>query len=257
MRLRTAPAALLAALTVVSPVLAEPINLPGQVTYRERIALPEFATLQLQLIDQTLSAAPPRLAVEAPIGKGQVPLSFTLTFEDSLILPGHSYALIATISVEGGMLFRNFEPYPVDPLAPVEPVMIVANFVGRLDNGASSAEPPESGPLAILGATWTATIIAGDPAVPRSTASLQIGGDMRAGGRGGCNSWFAQVQVGDGTIRFGTITSTMATCFGDDARNAQEKAYYAALAAAVAWQVEGDQLTLFGADGKPLLVFTS
>ena len=37
--------------------------------------------------------------------------------------------------------------------------------------------------------------------------------------------------------------------------NLQEQAYFAALAATATWQVSGDTLTLYGADGKALLVF--
>ena len=51
---------------VASPAFAAKVNLPGQVTYRERIALPDLATLEIQLVDQSLPSLPPRLDVEAP-----------------------------------------------------------------------------------------------------------------------------------------------------------------------------------------------
>src|SRR5690242_11354742 len=82
--------------------LAAPVALAGQVTYRERIALPQDATLRIQLIDQSLPSTPPRLDVRAAIGSGQIPLSFNLTFEDAIIIPDHSYALIAAISNSSG-----------------------------------------------------------------------------------------------------------------------------------------------------------
>jgi putative lipoprotein len=240
------------ALLVASPVLAAKVTLPGQVTYHERIALPELATLRLQLVDETIPSAPPRLDVEAPIGHGQVPLAFSLTFEDTLILPNHSYALIATISGDGGLLFRNFEPYLVNPLAPVEDVMIIANFVGQTADASSSEQPAEPEQPTILDSTWTATAIAGADLVPRSTSSLQIGSDMRAGGIGGCNSYFSQVQLDGDLIRFSGITSTMKSC-GQGA-NLQEKAFFAALESAASWQVAGDELTLLDAEGKPRVI---
>jgi putative lipoprotein len=246
----------LLALGAASPVLAAKVSLPGQVTYRERIALPDSARLRIQLIDQTLSAAPPRLDVEAPTGVGQVPLSFTLTFEDSLVLPGHDYALVATIAADDGVLFRNVEPYPVDLLAPAQPVLIVTSFVGRMAEAAPADAPEATAQAAILGPTWTATTIAGEAVVARSTTSLQIGAVLRAGGLGGCNSWFAQAELDGAAIRFGGITSTMRLCFGEDARNKQERTFYDALAATATWQVIGDQLTLYAADGRPLVVFT-
>jgi putative lipoprotein len=243
----------LLAIACATPALSEQISLPGQVTYRERIALPELATLRIQLVDQTL-AGRPRVDVEAPTGAGQVPLSFVLGFEDSIILPGHDYALIATISAESGMLFRNTEPYPVTPLAQVEPVMVVVNLVGQIADAPVVEETAATGQLAILESTWMATSIAGTPVVARSTTSLQIGTDLRAGGSGGCNGWFTQVEIDGDAIRFGGITSTMKAC--GQARNLQEKAFYEALGAAATWRVTGDELTLFGADGNALVVFT-
>jgi heat shock protein HslJ len=35
---------------------------------------------------------------------------------------------------------------------------------------------------------------------------------MRAGGSGGCNSWFAQAELTDETLRLGSITSTLKGC---------------------------------------------
>ena len=244
----------LALLAFATPAFAAKVNLAGQVTYRERIALPPTATLEIQLVDLTIPAAPPRLDVKAPIGPGQVPLSFNLSFEDSLILPNHSYGLIASIGDETGLLFRNFEPYTLDPLAPAEPVLIVANFVGSQPGAnASSEQPAVPPPPAILDSTWTATAIAGTPLVPRSVTTLAIGEDLRAGGLGGCNSWFAEAKLDGDAIRFGSVTSTMKAC--GQSINLQEQAFYAALAAAMTWQVDGDQLTLSGIDGKPLVVF--
>jgi len=245
----------LAAVLTVTPAFAAKIDLPGQVTYRERIALPDLATLEIQLVDQTLPSLPPRLDVKAPIGHGQVPLSFNLNFDDAIIIPEHTYALTASISVEGGLLFRNFEPYALNPLAPAQPVMIVTNLVGQVvAPSASSAEPSTPQSPAILDSVWTLTTLEGAPVLPRTKLSLTIGADMRAGGSGGCNSWFAQAEIQGETLRLGSITSTLKGC--TQSVNLQEGAFREALGAVATWSVAGDQLTLFGADGKALLVFT-
>ena len=240
----------------VTPALAAKIDLPGQVTYRERIALPDLATLEIQLVDQTLPGLPPRLDVKAPIGPGQVPLSFNLNFDDAIIIPAHSYALIASISAQDRLLFRNFEPYVVNPLAPDQPVLIMTNLVGQTATAASSSSAQPDAPVAppILDSVWTLTSLNGAPVLPRTKPSLTSGADMRAGGSGGCNSWFAQAELTDETLRLGSITSTLKGC--TQSVNLQEAAFKEALGAVATWSVEGDQLTLFGADGKPLLVFT-
>ena len=243
-------------LSIASPAFAAKIDLSGQVTYRERIALPENSILGIELVDESLPAAPPRVAVKGAIGPGQVPLSFDLKFDDSLILPDHDYALIATISAEGHLMFRNFEPYGVTPLAPpAAPILIVTNLVAQADaTTSSSAEPEAPAKPAILETIWTATSINGTPPLPRSNATLSISSDLRAGGSGSCNSWFAQAQLDGDKLSFATIGATQKGC--TQSVNLQEQAYFAALAATATWQVSGDTLTLYGVDGKPLMVFT-
>lgn len=249
-------AVLFAAFFLTTPALAAKVSLPGQVNYRERIALPPDASLEIQLVDQTMPGAPPRIDVKAPIGQGQVPLSFTLAFEDALILPNHSYALIAAISDPTGLLFRNFAPYAVNPLSPAEPVLIVLNMVAPTAGAASSsasasATPP---PPAILDANWLATTIGDKPVLAHTTPSMVISSDeMRAGGSTGCNSWFAQAELNGDAIRFGSATSTLKAC--TQAINLQEQAFKDAIAATASWRVEGDALTLYGSDGKALIEF--
>lgn len=249
--------AVLAFLLLLTPALAAKVSLPGQVTYREKIALPTPATLRIQLVDQSLPTAPPRLDVEAPVASGQVPLNFTLTFEDAVIIPDHSYALVAAISVGGKLMFRNFKPYPVNPLAPASPVLIVTNLVGGPDAGSSSsAEPGPSTDTvkpAILDSTWTATMI-GDVTLSGPNApSLALVSNRRAGGSGGCNSWFSVVELDAQSVTFGGIASTKKSC--GEARDATEKAYFTALTATATWAVAGDMLTLYDASGAALVVF--
>jgi putative lipoprotein len=240
---------------LVTPALAAKVTLSGQVTYRERIALPDNATLKLQLIDQTLPGLPPRLEVKAPIGAGQVPLSFSLGFEDSLILPSHTYALIASIAVPEGVMFRNAEPYVLNPLAPAQPVVIVTNrFVTAADQAAASSAPEVAPPQpGILDVTWSATTIKGTNVLPRAHPTLSIGADMRAGGSTGCNSWFAQAELQGDAFHLGKIGSTLIGC--PDAVAQQETAFADALSQSARWQVSGDTLTLFGIDGTALLTF--
>jgi putative lipoprotein len=242
---------------VVSPALAAKVTLSGQVTYRERIALPETATLEIQLVDQTLPSLPPRLDVKAPIGPGQVPLSFNLGFEDSLILPSHTYALVATIAVPEGVMFRNAEPYALNPLAPAQPLLITVNrFATDHDQAAASSEPAptDTAAPAILDATWTAVSIKGAAVLPRNHPTLSIGADLRAGGSTGCNSWFAQAELHGDALHLGQIGATLIAC--PEPVTQQEKAFTEALSQSARWQIVGDSLTLFGVDGMALLTFT-
>ena len=240
----------LAMLLVASPVLAAKINLSGEVTYRERIALPDTAVLSIELIDLALPDRP-RLSVSAPTGAGQVPLAFTLTFEDSMILPQHSYALNAEINA-GDIHFRNVEPFGVTPLAQTEPIVIITNLVALTEqpSGEPVAEPED---LALLGVTWEATAIGETPVAPGVEITLLIEADMRAGGVGGCNSFFSQATVTEDSFAIGEIARTQRSCLYE--RNMLEKSYFDALKAAVSWSVDGDTLTLLDREGKPAVTF--
>jgi putative lipoprotein len=243
---------MLAALALTAtPALAAKLSLAGEVTYRERVALPDTATLKIELIDLALPHMP-RLSVSAPTGPGQVPLAFSLTFEESLILPNHSYALNAEIAA-GDLRFRNPEPYPVTPLAQTEPVVIVTSLVAQAAPSSSSEAPAAEPPLPLLNITWTATAIGDAPVPPGVEISLLIGDDRRAGGVGGCNSYFSQADVTEDSFAIASISKTMKSCLYE--RNMLEQSYFDALKAARSWSIDGDILSLLDSAGEPVVQF--
>ena len=242
--------AVLAAMLATSPTLAAQVQLPGQVTYRERIALPDEAVLSIELIDLALPDRP-RLSVSAPTGAGQVPLGFTLTFEDSMILPQHDYAINAEISA-GDIRFRNAEPYPVTPLAQTDPVLIVTSMVAQ-NNTASSETVAAPQDLPLLNITWEATVIGETPVPAGVDITLQIESDMRAGGNGGCNSFFSQATITEDSFAIGEVARTQRSCFYE--RNMLEQSYFNALKASVGWVIDGDTLTLLDPAAKSTLIF--
>jgi len=249
MRIVIAMVALLLALA--SPALAAKVTLKGDVTYRERIALPPDGTLSVSLIDL---AAPdqPRVSAKAPISSpGQVPLTFTLNFDDAVIVAGHSYALIAEIAGADAVWFRNAEPYALDPLAPAAPILIIVNIVPQ-EAPAPTPEPVVApAPSPILDITWQAETIGGAPVARGIVSSLSIASDMRAGGRGGCNSWFAQAEVNAERLIFSAVAATRMACVSDEATK-QEDSFFAALAATRFWRLDKDHLILLDAGGVEL-----
>lgn len=244
--------ALCAALLVfAAPALAAKLTLTGDVTYRERIALPAAGTLRVRLIDL---ATPDQARVEAEAAianPGQVPLTFTLNLDETIVQPGHSYGLVAEIVADGAIWFRNVEPYPVDPLAPASPILIVVTFAGKIvDKTDIPAAPP---PPPILDVTWQAESIGGTPVVGSAPATLSIAGDMRAGGRGGCNSWFAQAKIDGDAIAFSAVAATRMSCAAGITE--QETAFFAALGATRFWRLRDDKLVLVDSAGLDLVAF--
>lgn len=247
MRIVVAMVALL--LAFASPALAAKVTLKGDVTYRERIALPPGGTLSVSLIDLAMPDQP-RVSAKAPIASpGQVPLTFTLNFDDNVIVAGHKYGIVAEISGGDTVWFRNTEPYAIDPLAPVEPILIIVNIVPAEE---AVVEPEPAAVLPpILNVTWQAETIGGAPVARGVTSSISIASDMRAGGRGGCNSWFAQAEVTAERLVFSAVAATRMACLSEDATK-QEDSFFAALAATRFWRLDNDHLILLDAGGVQL-----
>jgi len=87
----------------------------GTVVYRERMALPPEAVVELRLSDvsrQDVTA--PTIAETTVLTKGrQVPISFELRYDPDKINPDRTYALRATIRSAGQMIFTTTTAYPV------------------------------------------------------------------------------------------------------------------------------------------------
>jgi putative lipoprotein len=238
------------------PALAAKVTLTGEVTYRERIALPAGAALKVRLIDLTAPGTPTRVEAAATISTpGQVPLTFTLNFDDGAINAAHRHALVAEIAVGIELWFRNAAPYEVTPLAPEQAIMIVADFVGRRTQPEPQpVRPQPPSPGSLLNVTWQAVAIDGQPVAAGVDSTLSITGDMRAGGRGGCNNYFAQAAIVGESLRFSTIGATKMACLDADATT-QEQEFFAALESIHFWRLEGAALVLLDADGGERLRF--
>ena len=87
--------------------------LTGKVLYRERIAMPEGATLTVRLEDVSLADAPATVIAEQHIDDpGQVPVPFTLRYARDAIVHEHpmAYAVRAEIrGAEGQLLWTTME----------------------------------------------------------------------------------------------------------------------------------------------------
>lgn len=90
-------------------------SITGTVAYRQRIALPPGASLQVGLEDVTRQDAPARVVSEMklPISDKQVPLPFQLPCSQADIDPAHRYGLRAAILVGDKVKFRSTGAYPV------------------------------------------------------------------------------------------------------------------------------------------------
>jgi putative lipoprotein len=89
--------------------------LQGSVAYRERIALPADAIIEVRLLDRAQDAAQPDIAATRIETAGrQVPIPFELRYDPRWIKPGRHYGVLATIrNVAGRVLFSSDAAQPL------------------------------------------------------------------------------------------------------------------------------------------------
>ncbi len=91
-------------------------TLSGTVMYRERMALPMNAAINVRLLDVSLQDVPARVLAEQNIdarGKS-VPIPYTLEYDPSLVRDNLSYAVRAEIrDAAGDLLWTTDTVHPV------------------------------------------------------------------------------------------------------------------------------------------------
>ena len=99
-------APLLAACATIMPPSEQPVSVTGNITYRERIALPPTAQVEIQLSDVSLMDAPSKtIAQQSFTADGrQVPFAFSLTVDERKIDPRGRYSVSARITDASGKL---------------------------------------------------------------------------------------------------------------------------------------------------------
>ncbi|MCA0059670.1 YbaY family lipoprotein [Mesorhizobium sp. B261B1A] len=218
--------------------------LKGEVTYRERIALPPNAVLSVQLADVSLADAPAKIVGEQKLTPaGQVPISFAVKFDPSRIQRRMTYALQARITVGDRLLFISDERHQVDPLTDA-PQTIMLKMV------TPSPEPTAS----VLDQLWLLDYVDG-VAITASQATFRVSEAGKADGNGPCNSYFATANLDGQKIAISDIGSTYKACAPEVM--AEEKALFEALAKAASYKVDAGNLTIADGNGREILRFSA
>lgn len=108
-----------------------PATLKGTVLYRERMMLPPGAEVKVQLEDISRADAMAEiLAVVTMTPQGGPPFPFAIDYDASRIDERHRYALRATITLDGNLMFTTTEY--TDPFQPGPIEMIVERVPRRV-----------------------------------------------------------------------------------------------------------------------------
>ncbi|MEO5807792.1 META domain-containing protein [Devosia sp.] len=244
----------LASVTLAAAASGLAVHFTGEVTYRERIALPTNATLRVALIDLDNPGGQSIVAATAGIGStGQVPLQFDLSVKSDVARSGGHYGLIAEITADNRVWFRSAQPLPIDP-AGAAGLSLIVNLVAADEPQIiiiSPAIPAELAVDSLFDTLWRVQMIAGNPALPETDITFSIAPDRRAGGNAGCNNYFTEAAFDGEALSFGALAATRMACAPDVM--VQEAALFAAFANVSSYQLDKSELDLLGADGKPLL----
>ncbi|MBZ9705165.1 YbaY family lipoprotein [Mesorhizobium sp. ESP7-2] len=217
----------------------------GEVIYRERIALPPSAVLSVELADVSLADAPAKIIGQQKIEPaGQVPISFEIKFDPSIIRPRMTYALQARITVDGRLMFISDVRHQLDPLTDAPQTIV-------LKMATPSKEPAAS----VFDQLWVVDYVDGIGAITAPQATFRVSGDGKAGGSGPCNTYFATAKVEGPAIAISDIGSTYKACAPD--LMAEEKALFDALAKAASYKVDSGKLAISGKDGREILRFSA
>jgi putative lipoprotein len=85
----------------------------GTVVYRERMAIPPDTQVTVLLWDALGSLPASKLGQTTFRTSGQVPIPFEVTYDPAAIVPDHTYAVRASITVDGKLWFESAMPVVV------------------------------------------------------------------------------------------------------------------------------------------------
>ncbi|MGH7718283.1 MAG: YbaY family lipoprotein [Gemmatimonadaceae bacterium] len=208
----------------------------GSVTYRERMALPPDAVVEVRLFDVSRQDVAAPVIADTTIlpGGRQVPIPFALRYDPGRIEPNRTYAIRATIRSGVQMLFTTDAVHRV--ITQGNPTRVDLSLV-------RVAAEPDSASGGLVGTTWRLEDLGGTGVLDRVEATLAFPEVGKVAGSGSCNRFFGTVEISGESIRFGPLGSTRMACV--EAVGIQEGKYLKALQDAARFTLDGSTLLIY------------
>lgn len=215
----------------------------GTVSYRERIALPPDAAVEVVLLDVSrMDVAATTIAEQTIDPAGQVPVPFELVYETTDIDPRMQYAVRATIRRGDNPLFVTDRSYPVLTHGNPDSVDL---WLVRSGGGAAPVADAD-----LEGTRWELKGLAGEPVSPESGESMRFlqfdVATQTVKGFAGCNNFTGPYTASDTALEFGNLAVTMRACLSMEI----EDRFLRALQATERYEIRGTWLVLHGTDGE-------
>jgi len=215
----------------------------GTVTYRERIALPPDAVVEVKLLDVSrMDVAATTIAEQTIKPSHQVPIPFELVYDTALIDARMEYSVQATIKRGVNFLFVTDRRYAVLTRGNAESadLILVRSGGGRAPVADAS----------FTNTRWELKTLNGESIrlEPNQKAPfLQFNnGNKTVAGFAGCNNFTGGYTVAGASLEFDNLASTMMAC----RFMSLEDNFQGVLQAVERYDIRGTWLILFGADGE-------
>ena len=179
----------------------------GTVTYRERVALPLNAMVEIRLERPVAAGAAPRvLATQSIATQGrQVPISFELRYRADRLDRQEHYGLRAEIrAANGRLLFESPAPEPVFEHGPAAELVRLV-LVRALSGGATNVVPPPAGVWQLVAMRREQEVAEAMRAEP--PFSIEFATDGNVSGWAHCNRYTARYKQGEaGQLSLSAVT---------------------------------------------------
>ncbi len=219
-------------------------SLEISVSYRERIALPPDAELDVQLIGGSGADTIGQRIASQRFAMTGVPMRVALTYDPQVVDAGADYAVTAAIWSDGRQIFRTASRHDAFGETPVEIVLVSVDDA----NGADALT------RSIAGVQWAVTEVAGAAWSNDDPATLLVDDQMNFSVFGGCNRFRGQLVFSDGEITVPeNFAGTLMAC--PDEVEALERSFLDALVQASRYVRYGAGLVMTDASGNALLHF--
>jgi putative lipoprotein len=236
------------ALLFLLGVPASAATLRGEAFYRERIALPPDAVFEAVLQDVSRADAPAEVLGRSRLNPaGQPPFRFEIAYDDAARRPGGRYAVRASVTLDGKLLFTTDRFIPAfDGAQPLSLLLVQA--AGR----------PHSSDVALRNSYWKLTRLGESPVQvgegQREPHLILAEGKTRVSGSGGCNRFTGGFTLKGDKLRFSRMASTMMACVDG---MEQEGRFFRELARVAHYRIAAEQLELLDDSGATVMQFTA
>lgn len=234
-----------ALLLLATQGIADTMQLEATVSYRERIALPPDAVLELELLDTSRADAPSVRMSSQRFKLTAVPRTVELPYDGALIDERLTYTVAAKILSRDRVMFRSTTATPVLTRGAPASVELILEMMPRHTSGDDTN-------TSILGIAWAVYEIAGRAVIADDPPTLAIDAEGSFSLYGGCNRFTGTLSTADGAFTMPeNFAGTLMAC--PELRERLERDTLDALSKATGYVRNGSTLALTNDAGVTVL----